>query len=314
MSQYDLSLLRCIAHSDPLKFQPKRVILIGNGAMENGWEPAKVLLEGAPSWTRAFPELNESLISQELGRMVFLYHASRDLLLRPTTSEDGRKICIEKINGIKERIGDLAAAYEKSPPYFRKYIDKIEQRVDIDTAVVSLNWDMTGWNRHRGTTAAFPNLVHLHGRCSDPGSMILPLEMTATDDLQDFLHFLKDADKVRENIERDTAAVIGEEGIACLMRRDPGSTSRLTSAHKVAISWLEAAREVVVWGLAFNPSDAEISTVLNAVAKSRTVEYERLVVINPDPRNRLIAAAILHTNLENVEWIDPTITINGAQP
>ena len=89
-----------------------------------------------------------------------------------------------------------------------------------------------------------------------------------------------------------------------LIRRYDSLTTDLREMHYSAISWLEKASEIIVWGVGLNAYDSELLSILMSVNCSD----KKLTVINPDGKTAEKTRMLLNIKKENYKWIAPKIS------
>lgn len=105
MNQREYKTFRYIEKTDaksPLEFNPKRVILVGSGAIRNAWSPLhKLLRENPPIKLEEFATRQlfhqPDLASHVLANQSFMYRAIRNLALRRIEKADLTKEDLSKI-------------------------------------------------------------------------------------------------------------------------------------------------------------------------------------------------------------------------
>ena len=61
----------------------------------------------------------------------------------------------------------------------------------------------------------------------------------------------------------------------------------LQKAHRLAVTWLKNAQEIMVWGLALHPYDAELLTVIQGTqGPEKTHRLTQVTIINPNESDR----------------------------
>ena len=146
--------------------------------------------------------------------------------------------------------------------------------------VITTNWDSLIWSEGR-----FKNVIQLHGISSNPDSLIFPSELGTDDDIFELVANLALEGK-NETLKSALSKIAGH-----FRGKD---AYFLKECHKLAVSWLHGAKEIVIWGLALHPYDAELLTVIQSVqAPGRDHPIERVTIINPDVSDRERAGLFL---------------------
>lgn len=255
---------------------PKRVLLVGNGAVEGGWS-ALERGTGLP------PSTNPDTAAALLARFAFRYRrVKNELLIAFNTTGiipyDRYQAARNDLSTLHEFRVSVATAFNNAQCMKElrlRHCAPVERFLSNpdETGIITTNWDGLLWLQ-----PGLKNVIQLHGLASHPDSLIFPSELS-TDE-----HILELAKKVAKS-EDTIAAVNWIEGH---YRGEFAAT--LKAAHELAIDWLAGAEEVMVWGLAVHPYDAELLSVLSSWARSREKrERSSVILVNPnrDHRDRL---------------------------
>ncbi len=177
---------------NPKSIKPELVVIIGNGAIKNGTMP---LLHHFNS-KRMYYTPREAIAA--LGECTFLYKVARNNLL----GEIIKNADPSKISAYKDTIdkffiftNELAQQF-KAHHYgleFNSEIEIIKKRTGgKESGVISTNWDECAWEKTSGNECLFPNIIQIHGRCSDHASLILPTELTTDDEIKRITGLIQD--------------------------------------------------------------------------------------------------------------------------
>jgi hypothetical protein len=234
-----------------------------------------------------------------LGALAFVARDSRYALLRFLSQKDAldaqeRSIFsahVDYMNRLRSTIGQYFTEARDSRPQKIKLreCDAVFRYLDLrpgeSFGVISGNWDELLFE----STIFSKHLIALHGRASEPESLILPLESTADDVIVDL--FLK-----YRPIQPDA------EDMALVKRafREQGVREQHDYVHQVAMRWFGNAKRIVMWGVAFNAYDGELISLIPKDDRKRS-----LVIINPDPKARDVAGTILCGNSKERLDYDP---------
>lgn len=296
-------LINC-EFEDPAEFEPNTVILIGNGAVENGNEPLKralLSLEDYQSHYLCKSEIRYKLYGPNLSTILaaYAYNARSykyDLL---KCIQDGKfngqwrecaSIFFEMFNKFRAEIG-AKFTVSKSDKEIKLHTFPISEILDGKNsfAVISTNWDELLYDDDLYSK----NLISLHGRASIPDSLILPMEATIDD-------YIVDVFLDRNNFKSDP-----EEKKAIEMAfRSKETREKHDSAHSIAQKWLLHANKIVFWGTAFNAYDAELMTIIPQSGPDPRFE-KKLIIINPDYEARNRIGTFIGTNPTHRSDYDP---------
>jgi hypothetical protein len=264
-----------------------RVIIVGNGAVENGWEPLTRALKvsGSPEFLAAKLAADAAHFRSARARLM-----SNLGSVQNHNNKDKIKILAGQIKDSYRQREVLAEAYceavEKKTIFLRECKPISDILYSPSTAVITTNWDELLWNDLR-----VENLIQLHGRASFPDSLILPSEMRMDDELYFPLTCMNGA-----------AEVLKEVGL----ENHFNSTDRssLSNSELRAQFWIAHAKELFVWGLAAHPYDAELINIISIFGNVAPKDWtEKLRIINPDEgaRNR-IASLLGKTWTDRYDW------------
>ncbi|MEK6795447.1 MAG: hypothetical protein AABZ39_11755 [Spirochaetota bacterium] len=296
----DCNLCRPVS---PKSIKPELVIVIGNGAIRNGSMP---LLRHFTS-KRMYYTPREAITA--LGECTFLYKVARNNLLGELIKNDD----ISRINEYKNTIAEFFKFINGMAKQYKELYNELEFNVEIDsikermrgrtTGVVSTNWDECAWEMTLGDEYLFPNIIQIHGRCSDPASLILPTELTTDDEMKKVTDLIQD-EKLKNDAYESIMTRLAMHGCEeCITRRTLKSGRYLKEAHFAAIEWLESATDIVFWGIGFNAYDAELLAVVDEVFTHKKNEQVKVTVINTDVDTAILTGKLCA--VPAVEWINP---------
>jgi hypothetical protein len=274
----DGEIFRCTSHAK--KYD--RVVLIGNGAVQNGWLPLSraLKIEGSPDF-----------LASTLASHAALYRGVRaDLLLKMSLTDDmSDKTVAAKAEHLKRLIPTrwhIGSSYVHAVKHNEISLRECKPISEIlyssDTAIITTNWDELLWNDSR-----IENLIQLHGRASTPESLILPSEIRVEDDLHFAIICQPQVSKWLEALKLEN-------------HFHDASRSGLLNAEYKAAYWIAHAKELFVWGLAAHPYDAELINTLEIFGNVVPKDWkEKLRIINPDAQARHRIASLLRKS-----WTD----------
>jgi hypothetical protein len=271
------TLSRCITNYSDLK--PETIILVGNGSICNGWDPFKqfILSEDAPlEWkTRILSDNSGRAAEVYLSNLVFKYYSSFIALFIADNEKNNQIISESKQlqsnhYSILEKIGKSFSAY---PLVCRDTISIIRSLISINVGIITLNWDECLWNEPN----IFQNLIQLHGRCSIPKSIILPTELAIQ---KWYFNMTSTCSQEIKNISIEQKMI-----------------------HQYAYEWLISAKTIIIWGVAFNAYDTEISSILESAFYYKHTKLEKIININPDRKTDNLISQLFCIDKSKIEII-----------
>jgi hypothetical protein len=253
-------------------YQPSTVILAGNGALQNGWEPYRSHLKDIQDKLMPqIPGLGEYILNTPDPTIYLARQAYRYRFLEQVNSDSKDRENLEKI------IHDIAKRYQKTPLKLQDFPEKAIRRIDKnilnDFAVVTTNWDRTLFTDRKFGK----NIIQLHGICSRPETLILPTDFT-----------------IDSHINK---RVTGSDDFSELYQM-------LNITHR----WLKNAKTVITWGINFNPYDAELLAVAFVDynrPKKEQENFKYLININPSKFARDQATYVFGVDPSKRWDIDP---------
>ena len=252
-------------------YSPKRVILIGNGAIEGGWAPLRDELMKYSTGS-VYEEVMsscdyENQIAGYLAQNVLSFHS---IFFDTPIIEKDIAVRRELYLRTNELIGNT---FSKSTFRLRNEIDFILRKIDDQTGVVVLNWDETIWKMKND----FPNVLHLHGRCSYPDTLILPTELTLE----------------KYYLQNNTGLFVDS----------PDSLIALRNVHSSAYNWIKYADEIITWGINFNLYDSELNILLESACYGGTGCPKSVTNINPKKVTNISVARLMNCKITDVKVI-----------
>lgn len=221
------------------------LIFVGNGAISGGWEVVRKALEEAPiasdnEWHfHGDPEV-------ELGYAAMLGRMHRNL--KNNSLREKYKDIKESYDGIK---ASLAKNYSEAKLQLNatSYLD-VENIDWRKTVFLTTNWDKTLFDDVR-----IKNLVHIHGLCSHPESLILPTEM---------------------------ALEYGES--------HPHKET-LSTVHGIVTGLLDYTTQFTFWGIEFHTYDIELISLI-AIKTRANEKLEKITLINLNNKMNVVEKRI----------------------
>lgn len=257
---------------------PETVVLVGNGALVNGWLPLRKVLDDLIMHDRITPEMIKKLRiqnSEALGQLAtfsYKFKIARGMIFRQWMNDVLTPLQSEKA-GISEAISDFLKIREEVGKQYRKASDdlslKTNQKIEDligskDCVYITTNWDNALWNEDRVNTA-----IYLHGRCDYPDSLVFPTELVIEDIAYDCGVI---TEKIKECSEDFQKTILSS--FRC------SSVEALLSAHSAASRYIRQAKRLIIWGYSLGDFDADINALLGINLNRETLS--ELVVINTD--------------------------------
>ena len=278
------------------------VLLIGNGAIENGSIPLENIVydpntAGKRDGTGKLLHTKNVTIHY-LARMAYLYRSNSEwLLLEAARVEELTKDKHDKLENIKGYLSQVKKLRNKLEKLYRiattsrtislrdrELFDEFYSR--NNTGIITINWDEVLWN-----DSSIENIIQLHGRCSMPDSLVLPTEMI----IDTNIFKLHEEGLLKNYNARKT------DWLSKFFKGSKEIRQSLENAHLTAYDWLNKARKLIIWGVAFNVYDAELVSLFQA---KQFNELKEVVIVNPESEHRDIAKAIIGEGVK-IEEIDP---------
>ncbi|TGM10282.1 hypothetical protein EHQ81_19445 [Leptospira selangorensis] len=236
----------------------KRLILAGNGSVENGWEPINTaLLNNEIIQGSERIDLKKYVQSgRTLDALVLITHLKRMFRSKVVQDRiDGHKNnpLLQSIKGLNEfnlYFADELEKYTKSGILrFRPEIEIIKEMLSdkeelLDTLFLTLNWDSLAWNEE-----SLGNVGYLHGNVLNPETMFMPSQYLSEN--AEFYSFLQ----LKSDLFSDE-----EKNILVKGEKD----SILFGLTHLFTNCLSTCEELILWGIGLNIYDSDIVSTLSA--------------------------------------------------
>lgn len=244
--------------SSLLKFNPKTVIICGNGSVywkdpdrpnheSNAWD----IVQKCVDRIKASPEGRGPGIPSQKDNFLHWLASTEKMVAYFDREYPPHSYKYEKVKqvhaGFRIMLGRSfkgASVHLRSLCCFHcENCHSVDFQTLNDCGVLTLNWD--------GAIRKLPNTIELHGICDMPKTMVLPN--------QDFMRLLP----------KDMMIEQGFEGFA--------------TAHR----WLTGCENIIIWGCQLNDYDAIISAVISIFCLANVQGRINLFVSNPDAEARI---------------------------
>lgn len=289
--------------------RPEIVVFVGNGAINGGWSPLRFALDSwigndktvAEEVTRLRKQDQEAF--HQLALMSYKFKVARGLLFanwikrkrgkqnNESIQESAQKPFSKLITNFLDLRINVAGAFQNSlkPMSLRKDA-VIDDLIGTDAYYITTNWDNTLW-----TEPSVKNLIHLHGRCDYPDSIIFPTELVIEDTAFDFSFFDDDVQGLDQEFIKKVISTFRCNFIEALI-----------AAHSKATKVLQPIKRIVIWGYSLGDYDADVNALIGTYTPEQQSGIE-LIVINPDPAalNRAVAL----TGITNARHYNPITQI-----
>ena len=225
------------------------VVLVGNGAIDNGWQPLRDVLD---SWleqdntvskriTRLRKQDKEAF--HQLALMSYKFKVSRGLhfmswIRHKNGEEHGQPIHKTQSDGLSNIVSYFISLRSNIAQSFVQNQNNLSLRSDSEiTAIlgsnphyITTNWDNTLWLDNSVT-----NLIHLHGRCDHADSIVFPTELIIEDTPYDFLIFKDDVPQLTPEFRLKVLSAFRCKFLPALI-----------GAHDLASQWIRGAKKLVM--------------------------------------------------------------------
>ncbi len=237
--------------------------------MEDGWQPMIGPLKRR--LPLPYPRKHSSQFARidfaphALASASFSYRAFRDeCVTKILNGSKSNKMMIDYLRKFQEFRSRLGSAYVDAD---RK--GELNLRESWRAGLPNMNFGevafiTTNWTPLKYEGSELRPTIYLHGLAEHPNSMILPTELSQEDAVIDAA--LRLAEKCRLE-DRE------------LLSRGYRMTKSLAAVHRIAIEWLESARNLVFWGIELNVYDCELNTLLSLGNRSES-SYLKVFIKN----------------------------------
>lgn len=259
-------------------FSSDTVVMVGNGALVNGWMPLRrVLDEWIKSDQHTHPVIQKLRVQNseamhQLGGLSYKFKIARGAIYKQwiekkitprKTSQQGLGSSIQEFLSIREKVSQ---EYSKASEDLGLHIDEsIWKMIGERATFITTNWDNALWLDDRVKQA-----VYLHGRCDYSESLVFPTELIIEDIAYDCDRLLSLMDDCSFEF-KDTIL----KTFRCL------SVDALLNVHSEAARLINHAKRIIIWGYSLGDFDADVNAIIgNNINREETRE---LIVINTDP-------------------------------
>ncbi len=282
------------------------VAFVGNGAIEGGWQPLRAALD---HWLNSDNSVLPKVTSlrrqdkeafHQLALMSYKFKIARGLYFVNWAKHKKGQTQFDSIHtthqkGLSKLVGSFLDLRINIAQLFHTSQTKMKLRIDPEIAkilgskahYITTNWDNTLWQ-----DSSVENLIHLHGRCEHPDSIVFPTELIVEDTAYDFSIFTQqELAGLNQNFIKSTISMFRSNFIEALM-----------DAHSLASTWIPKARRLVLWGYSLGDYDADINALIGTYAPTDKEGLE-LVVINTD--SSVFDRAVALTGVTNAWFYNP---------
>ena len=248
---------------------PKTALFVGAGAVERAWDP---IVSALQHFTPV--EINADQASCMLARSVFLRR-----FFSSFTGPDSIHANYDLLEKQKERLAEeLKLAEQGGIIRAREDIEWVVNQLLLPRSpvfyVVSTNWDHTVDNAikkvlsaHAGTQT---RVFHLHGSYNEPDTLYLPSEISSEP------------------------------------YREKSHTQEIGGRHVGLMDALSELEHLVVYGLALDPLDAELTQTISTIIDSPAIKTIDILDLNPERVAGRIALLMKKPTLPSIKCIRPT--------
>lgn len=250
------------------------VVLVGNGAINNGWKPLREVLDpiiyndGKESDVVKKIKVQNCETFHQLSIISYRFKLYRAQVLRKLIEgklnlNDMEKMGLDPIvDSFLKLRNDIGDSYTRQLEELSLRIsDKIKNLIGENALYITTNWDETLWNE-----GSVKKVAYLHGRASLPQSIVFPTELLIDDTMFD-PRKLEGFDDCSQSFKKILGNFFRFESIGQLMDTISFSCKALRKAERI-----------IVWGFNLADYDADINTLLSTNTNPR----QELVVINTD--------------------------------
>jgi hypothetical protein len=232
------------------------VFLIGNGVVENGWEPFREAIDSF---------VGEPVKISPIDVSAYVVFQTR-LYSKPGTRKELFDVEAKRLSSLKAEIcKSFASAQQQNRISLKESKDYASELANGRSIVVTTNWDTLLVEKYTNTGRY--SVVSLHGNVRAPTGIYLPTETTLEP-------YWKEHDEAYRHLH---------------------------AVHRLAVSLLDGASRIVVWGSSLDSYDAEVSVILAACAKGKAGR-EYFVI---DPRTEPVERLKFLTGAKKVKHIRP---------
>ncbi len=297
----------------------KKLFVIGNGCIENGTNPLETLITECENLNTNVFRINATKIDPmhalsclAAEERMFLNILLASLLTNSSNGHYYTPPTIDNKPGFLKALGAMGSCASFRLEMGRRYLEdkniKVKDKAkeilanlglfEADAAAVTLNWDNCLWN-----IPDIKNLTHLHGRCSDPMTMIFPTETIN----EYYLHSIL-VEKIIEVLNSLSNEHKKQNHLDLFLDRyfikDKGYKNLFESENYLN-RWLNEANEIYFCGIAFNTYDHELTNSFGMYSSSKT--WKRIAILsrvnNKDLKLKSLSG-ILKQNPSTIEFIN----------
>lgn len=270
---------------------PETVVLVGNGALINGWMPLRQVLDDWILQDTITHDMIKKLRIQntealnQLATLSYKFKIARGLIFKQWMKKVLTAKQLEQA-GLSSAIAEFLHIRQKVGHHYRSASDHLslicEERtlelIGEEAVYITTNWDNSLW-----MDSGVKRAIYLHGRCEHVDSLVFPTELIIEDIAYDCEVIMSAIQDCSDEFQKTILSTF-----RCT------SVDALLSAHSAASRHIHQARRLIIWGYSLGDFDADINALLGTnINREMTKE---LIVINTDPYafQRAVALTGIH--------------------
>lgn len=304
-------------------FTPETLLIIGNEAISEVWNPLKTTLDEMRIAIDDYPvhprkvgyEISLALIAMQNKQAKELIIRELVSILNGSTSDfDEMKNSFWVMESICQPFRQaLAKVYESTKEISIKKnmlnFLKEEGFEEASTGILTTNWDNVLWDYE---SKKLRNLIHIHGRCSSWKTIMFPTE-TAEGNTY-YMLMTKDLENRFEKGEELGNQI--KESCLSLLRNAFKPPKNETDywhnfsvhqgyAHGRALKWIREAKRLVVCGVPFHSHEHELLSIfIDKKVTDSPEKWEEIVVIGLREEDKYKIAGLLKVDSSICRYID----------
>lgn len=295
-----------------------RLVFVGNGAINGGWDLLKNLMEEHikketdPEWFEKY-YIPNPIPETLLANLVMRNHWDKINFILALQQPDQK----ETIENILNKFELLLIFKNKIGRCFNQASTNGELAFNTDSFIesnvsfkndyfITTNWDCLTWNAVEKPA----NIIQLHGICFWEDTLIFPSEYSIMDlqfyelgkavtcnKCQNIIELFQPREEYKDLIQTDkNLAILNKIFRQPRCDGDRDWSKELMNAFFTAQRWIKLAKEVVFWGIAANPYDAELIALISSCGAEKN---KKVTIINPNEDHRHVIASLINLGHDN---------------